>query len=99
MATTLFDRSLFVQRKRYIEEVASLEDAFDLLEGWPADQRGVAHEVLMEACQQAHAGRFPLRAFRANLECFLKRANVLAKVQDLPELCSSTAEEPRRDRC
>lgn len=99
MATTLFDRPLFVQRKRYIEEVASLEDAFDLLERWPTDQRGVAHEVLMEACQQAHAGRFPLGAFRANLERFLKRANVLAKIHDLPEFCSLTAEEPRRDRC
>lgn len=98
MATTLFDRPLFVQRKRYIEEVDSLEDAFDLLEGWPADHRGVAHEVLMEACQQAHAGRFPLSAFRAHLERFLKRANVLAKVQDLPAFCSLAAEEPRRDR-
>lgn len=32
MATTLFDRPLFVQRKHYVDEIASLEDAFDMLE-------------------------------------------------------------------
>lgn len=85
MAPTLFDRPLFVQRKRYIEEIATLEDAFDLLEAWPAEDRGLAHEVVMDACQQAHAGKFPLGAFRTNLERFLKRENLLADVQEMPD--------------
>lgn len=84
MAITLFDRPLFVQRKQYVEEVASLEDAFDLLERWPVDQRGLPHEVLMNACQEAATGRFPVAAVRQNLERFLKKAGFLAEIEDVP---------------
>lgn len=84
MATTLFDRPLFVQRKHYVEEIASLEKAFDLLEAWPADRRGLAHETLMKACQKAANGQFPLAAVRDNLERFLKKAGMLAAIEDVP---------------
>jgi hypothetical protein len=91
MATTLFDRPLFVQRKHYVEEIASLEDAFDLLEAWPAEQRGIPHEVLMKACQEAASDRFPLGAVRLNLERFLKKANMLAKIEDVPSFAQLAA--------
>jgi len=84
MATTLFDRPLFVQRKHYVEEIASLEEAFDLLEGWPDDKRGLAHDILMEACQKAANGEFPITAIRNNLERFLKKAELLAAIEDVP---------------
>lgn len=84
MATTPFDRPLFVQRKRYVVEIASLEDAFDLLDGWPATERGLPHDVLMNACHEAANGRFPLPALRSNLERFLRKANILAEIEDLP---------------
>jgi hypothetical protein len=84
MAITFFDRPLFVQRKHYVEEVTSLEDAFDLLEAWPADQRGLPHETLMRACQEAANGRFPVAAIRQNLERFLKKAGALADIEDVP---------------
>jgi len=84
MATTLFDRPLFVQRKHYVEEIASLEEAFDLLEDWPADRRGVPHDILMEACQAAADGQFPIAAIRLNLERFLRKAGVLAEIEKVP---------------
>jgi len=84
VASTLFDSPLFVQRKHYVDEIASLEDAFDMLESWPVDQRGLLHDVLMKACQDAANGRFPLVALRANLERFLRKANVLAEIEDVP---------------
>jgi hypothetical protein len=84
MAITFFDRPLFVQRKHYVEEVASLEDAFDLLEAWPADQRGLPHETLMRAYQEAANGRFPVAAIRQNLERFLKKAGALADIEEVP---------------
>ena len=83
MGATLFDHPLFVQRKRYIEEIVSLQDAFDLLAAWPGDQRGLPHEVLVDACHAAAAGAVPLSALRANLERFLRRSGRLAKVNPL----------------
>lgn len=74
MALALFDRPLFVQHKHHVEEIATLEDAFDLLEAWPTEQRGLSHEVLMKACRQAYRGIFPLSALRLNLERFLRKA-------------------------
>ena len=38
----------------------------------------------MNACQEATNGRFPLDALRANLERFLRKANVLAEIEDVP---------------
>lgn len=86
MATTLFDCPLFVQRKYHIEEITSLEEAFDLLETWPTDQRGLSHEVLMKACHDAANGCFPLSAVRANLERFLRKVGMLADIKDMPDL-------------
>ncbi|RYE51280.1 MAG: DUF982 domain-containing protein [Hyphomicrobiales bacterium] len=92
MATTLFDRPLFVQRKHYVEEIASLEDAVDLLETWPADQRGVPHEILMKACQRAANGQFPVAAVRLNLERFLRKAGALADIRDVPNFAPASPE-------
>jgi hypothetical protein len=84
MANTLFDRSVFVQENRYIREIASLEDTFDLLDEWPAEQRGLAYETLLNACRQAYLGKFPVAAIRENLQRFLRKSGMLADVGDLP---------------
>jgi hypothetical protein len=84
MANLLFDRPLFVQREHFVEEVVSLEDAIDLLESWPAAQRGLAHETLMNACREACNGRFPLEAIRSNLTRFLRKAGILLQIEDVP---------------
>lgn len=84
MANALFDRPLFVQRKHFVEEIVGLEDAIELLEGWPAEHRGLAHETLMNACHEACNGRFPLDAIRSNLARFLRKADVLVAIEDVP---------------
>lgn len=88
MTVNLFEHPLFVQRKHYIEEIASLDDAFDLLESWPHDQRGLPHETLLRACREAASGRFPLAAARSNLERFLKKAGILAAIEDVPNFAN-----------
>jgi hypothetical protein len=88
MAINLFEHPLFVRRKHYIEEVAGLDDAFDLLESWPLDQRGLPHETLLRACHEAANGRFPLAAVRSNLERFLRKAGMLATIEDVPNFAN-----------
>ena len=84
MANTVFDCPLFVNKQHYIQELASLEDVFDLLEEWPADKRGVTYEVLLKACRMAAQGIFPLNAVRENVRRFLIKAGVLANIEEIP---------------
>ena len=53
MANTLFDKPLFVKKSRYIQELGSLEDVFDLLDEWPDAERDTTYEVLAKACRMA----------------------------------------------
>lgn len=84
MANTLFNKPLFVKKSRYIQELASLEDVFDLLDEWPAEKRGDAYEVLSKACRLAAQGVFPLNAIRENVRRFLLKAGVLANIEEIP---------------
>ena len=59
-----------------------------MLEAWPADQRGLAHETLMRECQEAANGRFPVAAIQKNLETFLRKAGVLADIEDVPHFAA-----------
>lgn len=91
MATTLFDKPLFVKRDRYIQELGSLEDAFDFLDEWPVDKRGDSYEVLMKACRFAAQGVFPLSAIRENIRRFLIKERVLANVEEVPLFARSSS--------
>jgi len=88
MAKTLFDRPLFVKKSRYIQELASLEDVFNLLEEWPMDKRDVLYDVLVKACRMAAQGIFPVSAIRENARRFLTKAGTLANIQEVPLLAS-----------
>ncbi len=83
MATILFDHPLFIQRNKHVEEIAGLEDALELLESWPSDQRGLAYETLLSACRRAASGSFPAEAIRNNLERFLRKARKLVEVDEV----------------
>lgn len=83
MANTLFDKPLFVKKPRYIQELASLEDVFDLLEEWPAEKRGDAYEVLSKASRLAAQGIFPVNAIRENVRRFLLKAGALANIEEI----------------
>jgi circadian clock protein KaiC len=84
MTSTLFDRPLFVKRGHHIQEVASLEDLFDLLDEWPAERRGMTYEVLVKACRLAAQGIFPLNSLRENVRRYLIKERALANIDELP---------------
>ncbi|NLR97247.1 DUF982 domain-containing protein [Rhizobium sp. P38BS-XIX] len=84
MASTLFDAPLFLKKKHYIQELASLEDVFDFLDTWPQAERDTTHEVLVKACHMAAQGIFPLPAIRENLRRFLLKRNLLANIEEVP---------------
>ncbi|MBY5325527.1 DUF982 domain-containing protein [Rhizobium leguminosarum] len=84
MTSTLFDRPIFVKRGHHIQEVASLEDVFDLLDEWPAEKRGMPYEVLVKACRLAAQGIFPLNSLRENVRRYLIKERALANIDELP---------------
>ncbi|MBY3168846.1 DUF982 domain-containing protein [Rhizobium laguerreae] len=84
MTSTLFDRPLFVKRGHHIQEVASLEDVFDLLDDWPAERRGMTYEVLVKACRLAAQGILPLNSIRENVRRYLIKERALANIEELP---------------
>jgi circadian clock protein KaiC len=90
MAGTLFDRPLFVRRNGYFQELASLEDVFDLLDDWPEEERGDAYEVLLKACRFAAQGIFPLSAVRENIRRFLIKHRALANIEEVPLILKQT---------
>ncbi|MBW6424400.1 DUF982 domain-containing protein [Rhizobium sp. XQZ8] len=67
-----------------MQELGSLEDVFDLLEGWPEQKRDAAYEVLVKACRLAAQGIFPLCAIRENVRRFLIRHKSLANIDEVP---------------
>lgn len=84
MANTLFDSPLFVKKSRYVQELGSLEDVFDLLDEWPEEKRGDTYEVLLKACRMAAQGVFPLPAIRENVRRFLMKNGVLTNIDEVP---------------
>jgi circadian clock protein KaiC len=92
MANTLFDKPLFVKRSRYIQELGSLEDVFDLLDDWPDEKRDATYEVLEKACRMAAQGIFPLSAIRENVRRFLIKQKSLANIDEVPLLVKKTTD-------
>ena len=39
----LFNQPIFLDRGRYVQEIATLEDALDFLEEWPENKRDLAY--------------------------------------------------------
>ena len=93
MAQTWFNQPIFVKRKHYFEEVAALEDAFDVLENWPNDERGIAYETVLNACHRAASGLFPIRAAEENFRRFIQKAGMLADIEEVPNF--GTTQRPR----
>jgi len=84
MANTSFDAPLFLRKRHYIQELASLEDVFDFLDEWAEEQRDATYEVIEKACRMAAQGIFPLPAFRENLRRFLIKHRMLANIEEVP---------------
>jgi len=92
MANTLFDNPLFVKRARYVQELGSLEDVFDLLDEWPEEKRDATYEVLAKACRMAAQGVFPLPAIRENVRRFLMKQGMLANIDEVPLVAKRTTD-------
>jgi hypothetical protein len=92
MATNLFDAPLFLKKPHYIQELASLEDVFDVLDDWPEDERDSTYEVLEKACRMAAQGIFPLPAIRENFRRFLIKRHMLANIEEVPILAKRTTD-------
>lgn len=84
MANTRFETPLFMKKKHYVQELASLEDVFDFLDELPADKRDATTEVLEKACRKAAQGIFPLPAIRENVRRFLIKRHILANIEEAP---------------
>jgi predicted protein tyrosine phosphatase len=84
MAPSYFDRAVYVQNLHFIDEVTCLEEVFDFLDKWPEQRRDIAYHALYGACRRAANGSFPLDAIRENFERFVKRAGLVAEVQEIP---------------
>nr|WP_082728438.1 DUF982 domain-containing protein [Rhizobium altiplani] len=61
MALDLFDSPLFAQRKYFMQEITGLDDAFDLLDEWPTEQRDLSYETVLRVCRDAAAGTYHVR--------------------------------------
>lgn len=86
MAPSYFDRAVYVQNVHFIDELTCLEEVFDFLDQWPEDRRDLAYHTLYGACRKAANGSFPLDAIRENFERFVKKAGLLAQVEQVPNL-------------
>jgi hypothetical protein len=84
MANTLFDAPLFLKKQHYIQELASLEDVFDLIDDWPENERDDTYEVVAKACSLTAQGIFPLAALRENVRRFLLKRHMLANIEEVP---------------
>ncbi|KQS84231.1 DUF982 domain-containing protein [Rhizobium sp. Leaf386] len=93
MADHLFDAPLFLKKRHYVQELASLEDVFDLLEDWPEDERDTTFEVLEKACRMAAQGIFPLPAIRENVRRFLIKRHMLANIEEVPILARRQSDQ------
>jgi hypothetical protein len=89
----LFDTPIFVDRKYFFEEICSVDDVADFLENWPEDRRDIAFETIERACHEAMEGRFPSGALADNFRTFVKKAGLLARIEDVPNFADKAADK------
>ncbi len=82
MAEFSFNPPIYVRRPYCVEEIGSLDDALDFLEGWPSDGRGLIYEMVLRACREAYTEQFPLEAARENFRRFARKTGILASSPD-----------------
>lgn len=85
MNDKFFDRPVFVKDGKFtIVEIASIGDALDFLDEWPADLQGLLYETTRRVCTSAHDGSHPLNAARDTFAKWAKSANILEDVASVP---------------
>lgn len=67
MKAEVFSSPIFVKRATYlVQEIASLADAIEFLDEWPADRRDQAHETALRACICKRCLQCPYRLCEAS---------------------------------
>ena len=81
MSDRTFDSPVFVRvAEGLIQEISCLEDAFDFLDEWPRNRRGVIYETAKRACQRAFDGHIPPTIARDAFAGFARSAKILEDV-------------------
>ncbi|MGN6548474.1 MAG: DUF982 domain-containing protein [Pararhizobium sp.] len=91
MSDRLFDPPVFIKDGEYlIREIASLEDAIDVLEEWPDDGRDLIYETVARACRGALDGRRPISVARNGFVGFARRVGILEDTGSIGAWMKST---------
>lgn len=77
MGDRTFDGPVLVKNGQFIQELGSLEDAFDFLDEWPRERRGPIFETAFRACQRAYDGQIPLSVARDAVAGFARSVRIL----------------------
>lgn len=77
MGDRTFDRPVLVKDGQFIQEIGSLEDAFDFLDEWPRERRGPIFETAFRACQRAYDGQISLSVARDAVAGFARSVKML----------------------
>ncbi|RWE39461.1 MAG: DUF982 domain-containing protein [Mesorhizobium sp.] len=77
MGDRTFDRPVLVRDRQFIQEIGSLDDAFDFLDEWPRERRGPIFETAFRACQRAYDGQIPLSVARDAVAGFARSVKIL----------------------
>ncbi|MBZ9986858.1 DUF982 domain-containing protein [Mesorhizobium sp. BH1-1-5] len=81
MSDRTFDSPVFVRvAEGLVQEIACLEDAFDLLDEWPRHRRGVIYETTKRACRRAFDGYIPSTVARDAFAGFARSAKIIEDV-------------------
>lgn len=84
MNDTLFARPIFLrQGNRLIREIADIDDAIDVLEGWPEHDRDLIHETALRTLIAVHDGLKPLPAGQAAIEGFARKKGILERSEEM----------------
>jgi hypothetical protein len=84
MALDRFASPLYARGSHVVQQISGLDDAFDLLEEWPPNDRNMAYRLILDIVHEAACGRRPISSARENLEHFLALAGKLATAEDAP---------------
>jgi hypothetical protein len=80
MSDRLFDRPVFVKDGPcLIREIASIGDAFDFLDEWPAHDRDLIYETAWKACCDAHDGIKSVAVAENAIRGFASKRGILEK--------------------
>jgi len=79
-----FANPIFVRTGEHlVQEIASLDDAFDFLDEWPRELQGTAYDVAYNTCSRAYCGEVAIDVAHQAIVGFAKSAMILEEFEEL----------------